>query len=332
MPDLNGMMLFAAVVRAKGFSQAARETGHPKSTISRKIAQLEEQLGVRLLQRDTRNLSLTQVGALFYQHCDSIRNEVEAAKAVIESTHDDVSGSLRIAIPVSFSQELIANLCSGFMRLYPNVELDVQFTDNDIGLVGEGYDIAIKYGPLQSSDLVARLLFERQPILVASPGYSEKLVKKAIEGDALRIGSGDTVKHEEAVSPFAAKLFSNITGSQRYVLIAVRHTQPATVDESRKAAIFHHDIRQAGIAMGHDEILAVGHPRLEPGEQFGWREPLMLFVQIILIDKTGFHPSTCSLDAMFRLVVEWAGSRIKRMQPPHCISHDGYFLGRSKVR
>ena len=81
-----------------------------------------------------------------------------------------------------------------------------------------------------------------------------------------------------------------------------------------------------------DEILAVGHARLEPGEQFGWREPLMLFVQIILIDKTGFHPSTCSLDAMFRLVVEWAGSRIKRMQPPHCISHDGYFLGRSKVR
>lgn len=171
MPDLNGMMLFAAVVRANGFSQAAREIGMPKSTISRKVAQLEEQLGVRLLQRDTRNLSLTQVGALFYQHCTSINDEIEAAKATIENTHNDVSGSLRVAIPVSFSQQLIANLCSGFMRLYPNVELDVQFTDNDIGLVGEGYDIAIKYGPLQSSDLVARLLFERQPILVASPGY-----------------------------------------------------------------------------------------------------------------------------------------------------------------
>ncbi|ACJ31111.1 MULTISPECIES: LysR family transcriptional regulator [Shewanella] len=171
MPDLNGMMLFAAVVRAQGFSQAARETGMPKSTISRKVAQLEEQLGVRLLQRDTRNLSLTQVGALFFQHCTSISDEIEAAKATIENTHNDVSGSLRVAIPVSFSQELIANLCSGFMRLYPNVELDVQFTDNDVGLVGEGYDIAIKYGPLQSSDLVARLLFERQPILVASPSY-----------------------------------------------------------------------------------------------------------------------------------------------------------------
>ncbi|MDB2387253.1 LysR family transcriptional regulator [Shewanella sp.] len=171
MPDLNGMMLFAAVVRAQGFSQAAREIGMPKSTISRKVAQLEEQLGVRLLQRDTRNLSLTQVGALFFQHCTSISDEIEAAKATIENTHNDVSGSLRVAIPVSFSQELIANLCSGFMRLYPNVELDVQFTDNDVGLVGEGYDIAIKYGPLQSSDLVARLLFERQPILVASPSY-----------------------------------------------------------------------------------------------------------------------------------------------------------------
>ncbi|RTR31625.1 LysR family transcriptional regulator [Shewanella atlantica] len=171
MPDLNGMMLFAAVVRAKGFSQAAREIGMPKSTISRKVAQLEEQLGVRLLQRDTRNLSLTQVGALFYQHCTSISDEIEAAKATIENTHNDVSGSLRIAIPVSFSQEIIANLCSSFMRLYPNVELDVQFTDSEVGLVGEGYDIAIKYGPLQSSDLVARLLFERQPILVASPGY-----------------------------------------------------------------------------------------------------------------------------------------------------------------
>ncbi len=171
MADLNGMMLFAAVVRAQGFSQAARDLGLPKSTISRKVAQLEEQLGVRLLQRDTRNLSLTQVGALFYQHCSVIGDEIEAAKATIENTHNDVSGSLRIAIPVSFSQELIANMCSGFMRLYPNIELDVQFTDSEVSLVGEGYDIAIKYGPLQSSDLVARLLFERQPILVASPGY-----------------------------------------------------------------------------------------------------------------------------------------------------------------
>ena len=150
MPDLNGMMLFTAVVRANGFSQAARDIGQPKSTISRKVAQLEEELGVRLLQRDSRNISLTQIGALFFQHCETISQEIEAAKAIIENTHSDIAGSLRIAIPVSFSQEVIGHLCSSFMRLYPNIELDIQFTDNDIGLVGEGYDIAIKYGPLQS--------------------------------------------------------------------------------------------------------------------------------------------------------------------------------------
>lgn len=171
MTDLNGMMLFASVVRAKSFTQAARDTGLPKSTISRRVAQLEEQLDVRLLQRDTRNLSMTQAGALLYQHCETIAMEVESAKAALENTNNDVTGSLRIAIPVSFSQELIASLCCGFMRLYPKIELDVQFTDNDVGLVGEGYDIAIKYGPLQSSDLIAKLLFERQPILVASPNY-----------------------------------------------------------------------------------------------------------------------------------------------------------------
>ncbi|KXI30092.1 LysR family transcriptional regulator [Paraglaciecola hydrolytica] len=183
MADLNGMMLFAAVVRANGFSQAAREIGQPKSTISRKIAQLEEQLGVRLLQRDTRNVSLTQIGALYYQHCDSISHEIEAAKAVIESTHNDISGALRIAVPVSFSQEVFGHLCSSFMHLYPNIELDIQFTDNDVGLVGEGYDIAIKFGPLQSSDLVARLLFQRQPMLLASPGYIKKFSSPATPQD-----------------------------------------------------------------------------------------------------------------------------------------------------
>lgn len=171
MPDLNGMLLFEAVVKAKGFSQAARNLSLPKSTVSRKVAKLEEQLGVRLLQRDTRHISLTHVGALFYQHCSNIHDELEAAKATIENTHNDVSGKLRIAIPVSFSQEIIGKLCSSFMQLYPNIYLDIQFTDSDVSLVGEGYDIAIKYGPLQSSDLIARLIFERQPLLVASPEY-----------------------------------------------------------------------------------------------------------------------------------------------------------------
>ncbi len=171
MSDLNGMTIFAKVVEAKSYSQAARETGLPKSTISRKISQLEEQLGVRLLQRNTRGLSLTHIGALFYQHCANIVKEVEQAKATIENTHQDVSGTLRIALPVSFNQDAMASLSSGFLRVFPKVDLDIQFTDAEVGLIGEGYDIAIKYGPLEPSDLIARLLIERQPVLVASANY-----------------------------------------------------------------------------------------------------------------------------------------------------------------
>ena len=174
MPDINGMAIFAKVVDANGFTQAARVTGLPKSTISRKISQLEEQLGVRLLQRNNRGLSLTHAGELFYQHCAVIVREVEEAKATIENTREDLSGALRIVLPVSFGQETIAKLCCGFLRKFPKVDLDIQFTDEEMNLVAEGYDIAIKYGPLENSDLIARLLLERQPVLVASPKYLKK--------------------------------------------------------------------------------------------------------------------------------------------------------------
>ena len=174
MPDINGMAIFAKVVDANGFTQAARVTGLPKSTISRKVSQLEEQLGVRLLQRNNRGLSLTHAGELFYQHCAVIVQEVEEAKATIENTREDLSGALRIVLPVSFGQETVSKLCCGFLKKYPKVDLDIQFTDEAVNLVSEGYDIAIKYGPLENSDLIARLLLERQPILVASPKYLKK--------------------------------------------------------------------------------------------------------------------------------------------------------------
>ncbi|RJG50650.1 LysR family transcriptional regulator [Motilimonas pumila] len=171
MTDLNGMAIFAKVVEAKGYSQASRNTGLPKSTISRKISQLEDLLGVRLLQRNTRGLSLTHVGALYYQHCANIVKEIEQATATIENSHQDVSGLLRIALPVSFNQDAMATLCSGFLRKFPKIDIDIQFIDSEVSLIGEGYDIAIKYGPLEPSDLIARVLIERQPILVASDTY-----------------------------------------------------------------------------------------------------------------------------------------------------------------
>lgn len=171
MIDLNAMMLFAKVVDAQSYSQAARDAGIPKSTISRKISQMEEALGVRLLQRNTRQLRLTQVGREVYDNCLNILREVHSVHATIENAREDVSGNLKVVLPIAFNHEVMAALCSGFMKLHPKVDLEVQFADGEIDLIGQNCDIAVMFGPLASSDLVARLLFERTLTLVASPAY-----------------------------------------------------------------------------------------------------------------------------------------------------------------
>ncbi len=171
MIDLNAMMLFARVVEAQSYTRAAREMGIPKSTISRKISQIEEQLGVRLLQRNSRSLSLTELGAQVYENCVNILHEMESVQATIENSRQDVSGALKVVVPISFNQDAIATLCAGFLKKYPGVELNLQFSDGNIDLIGRGYDIAVMFGPLTNSDLVARLLFERPMVLVASPAY-----------------------------------------------------------------------------------------------------------------------------------------------------------------
>ncbi len=171
MIDINAMLLFAKVVEAQSYSQAARDAGIPKSTISRKISQMEEALGVRLLQRNTRHLRLTQVGREVYDNCVNILNEVNSVHATIESSREEVSGNLKVVLPITFNQALMASLCSGFLKRHPKVELEVAFADGDIDLIGRDCDIAVMFGPLANSDCVARLLFERQRMLVASPAY-----------------------------------------------------------------------------------------------------------------------------------------------------------------
>lgn len=171
MLDVNAMMLFAKVVEAESYSQAARDAGIPKSTLSRKISQMEEELGVRLLQRNTRQLQLTQVGRDVYEYSLNILREVQSVHATIESAREEVSGSLKVTLPIAFNQEVMASLCSGFLKLHPKVDLEVKFADGEVDLIGDNCDIAVVFGPLASSDLVARLLFERPVVLAASPGY-----------------------------------------------------------------------------------------------------------------------------------------------------------------
>ena len=125
------MMLFAKVVEAQSYSQAARDLSIPKSTISRKISQIEEQLGVRLLQRNTRGLSLTEVGAQVYENCLNILHEAESVRATIENSGNDVSGSLRVSVTISLNQKDVAAVCAGFLNNYPKVYLNNQYCDGE---------------------------------------------------------------------------------------------------------------------------------------------------------------------------------------------------------
>ncbi|MYM61828.1 LysR family transcriptional regulator [Pseudomaricurvus sp. HS19] len=174
MFDLNTLLLFVKVVELGSFSDASRELNTPKSTISRKISQLEEHLDVRLLQRNTRQVQLTEVGRQIYDRSVRILKEALQVSTTAENSRQEVAGNLKIIAPISFNPETLTNLCAGFMQNYSKVDIDLQFSDGDVDLLGHNADIAIKFGPLSDSNLIAKLLFERERVLVASREYIQQ--------------------------------------------------------------------------------------------------------------------------------------------------------------
>ena len=126
---------------------------------------------MRLLQRNSRSLSLTDEGRVIYERCQNILSEVEAVQTSADSAQQDVSGTLKVLFPISFDQAMATSLCEGFLRKYPKVDVFFQFYEGDMDLISQNFDIAVMYGPLASSNLVAKPLFNRKMILVASAKY-----------------------------------------------------------------------------------------------------------------------------------------------------------------
>ncbi|MCU1263093.1 MAG: Transcriptional regulator, LysR family [Bryobacterales bacterium] len=171
MPDLNALMIFAEVVEANSFSEAARRLKMPTSTVSRRIADLEEQLGVRLIERSTRSLRLTDVGSEVLEHA---RRSAEISEAIdnIASNHlSKVSGTLRLSAPPSISDSLLAPLVGAFQTSYPDVRVHVFITERIVDQIAEGVDLAFRVGELEDSSLVARRILTYRHQLVASPAY-----------------------------------------------------------------------------------------------------------------------------------------------------------------
>lgn len=176
MQDLNDLYYFAQVVDHGGFAPAGRALGMPKSKLSRRIALLEERLGVRLIQRSTRHFSVTQVGQSFYAHCKAMLVEAEAAEEAIEVTRSEPRGVVRMTCPVSLLDTLVAPMLADFMVEYPRVEVHLEATNRRVDVIVEGVDIALRVRPppLEDSELVMRMLAELSQCLVASPALLEQ--------------------------------------------------------------------------------------------------------------------------------------------------------------
>lgn len=176
MQDLNDLYYYVQIVDNNGLAPAGRALGMPKSTLSRRLAALEERLGVRLVHRSTRHFSVTEIGQTYYEHCKAMLIEAEAAQDAIEMTRAEPRGVVRISCPITLLQVYVASMLADFMTLYPRVTIQLDATNRHVDPIGEAIDIAIRVRPppIQDSDLVMRTLSDRSQCLVASPALLER--------------------------------------------------------------------------------------------------------------------------------------------------------------
>ena len=175
MTDLNSLIIFAEVAEANSFSEAARRLKMPTSTVSRRVADLETQLGVRLIDRSTRRLRLTDVGLELLEHARRTAELSEAIDSIASNHLSKISGTLRLSAPPSISDSLIVPLVGAFQASYPDVRIQIFVSERIVDHIADGIDLAFRVGgALEDSSLVARKILTYRHQLVASPAYLKK--------------------------------------------------------------------------------------------------------------------------------------------------------------
>ena len=187
MHDTNDMLYFAEVVERGGFAAAGRYLGVPKSKLSRRVADLEAHLGVRLLQRTTRKLSLTEVGEVYLRHCLAMRDAVDAAAEAVEQVQTEPRGTVRVACPVTLAQTTVGPIMAQFLARYPQVRVDMRVSNRVVDLVEEGFDVALRVRATldDSGSLVVKKLGQTSTYLVASPAQLKRQGRPAAPSDLL---------------------------------------------------------------------------------------------------------------------------------------------------
>jgi DNA-binding transcriptional LysR family regulator len=171
MDPLDGIAAFARVVDSGSFSAAAHRLGISKSAVSAHVQRLEERLGIRLLNRTTRRLSVTEAGAAYYRHCARILAEAEAAEQTASALQREPRGTLRISAPDSFGWMHVAPVVPAFLKRYPDLVVDITLSPAHVNLIDEGLDLAIRIGVLEDSALIVRKLAPSRLVPCAAPAY-----------------------------------------------------------------------------------------------------------------------------------------------------------------
>lgn len=174
MDRLRMMETFVRVVETGSFSAVARETLTTQSAISKQMQALEAYLGAKLLVRSTRSHSLTEAGRLYYERCRQVLDTLEEARVEVHSTEHEISGTLKVAAPVSFGRHHIVPRLAGFYERYPRIKVELQLDDSFVDLVASGADLAFRVGELRDSRLIARRIGTAHRAVLASPAYLEK--------------------------------------------------------------------------------------------------------------------------------------------------------------
>ncbi|WP_308365780.1 MULTISPECIES: LysR substrate-binding domain-containing protein [unclassified Microbulbifer] len=171
---LTGISVFVEAVEAGSFSAAAERLHLSRSAVAKTIARLEERLGTRLFHRTTRSQSLTTEGQLYYEHCKQALQELRAGEALLESGRKTVSGRLRVSMPVLFGRYCVAPVLTELARRHPELALELSFSDRNVALIEDGFDLAVRSGRLAGEGLVSRRIARHRMSLCAAPAYLEE--------------------------------------------------------------------------------------------------------------------------------------------------------------
>ncbi|REL26974.1 LysR family transcriptional regulator [Thalassotalea euphylliae] len=194
MDTLTGMETFIAVAKQKSFTGGAKMLGISTKLASKYVAQLESKLGAQLLNRTTRSVTVTELGRVYFDRCVAILDQYNELEGVIQSKQQELAGPIRIAAPTSFGSNELVKALDLFKKNHPRVSIDLQLSDKRVSLVEDGFDLAIRFGELEDSTLVARKLLNMSVVVISSPEYLSRM---------------GVPKHPDALSTHDCLIFSS---------------------------------------------------------------------------------------------------------------------------